>query len=67
MAGKNLTKLPDPEKHRYVSFGKSVVRIAAAGALVVGGLQPLFSETWLIVSGVGFILAELLGVLEEIV
>ena len=64
---KNLGKLPDPEKHRYVSFGKSAVRIAAAGALVVGGLQPLFSETWLVIAGVGFILAELLGILEELV
>lgn len=64
---KNLSKLPDPEKHRFVSFGKSAVRIVAGAALVLAGLNSFHSETWLIISGVGFVVAELLGILEEVV
>jgi hypothetical protein len=44
--------------HFYVSIAKSVVRIAAGAALIVGALIP---------TGGLLILAELLGVLEELV
>jgi hypothetical protein len=50
---------PDPIKHKYISFAKSAVRIAAGIALV-----------WpqsLILAGVFLILAEVLGVAEELV
>jgi hypothetical protein len=56
---KDLSKLPDPVKHKYISFVKSAVRIAAGIALV-----------WpqsLILAGVFLILAEILGIAEEMV
>lgn len=67
MTGKDLTKLPDPQKHRLVSFAKSAIRIAAAGALVAAGMSSFHFDALVIVAGVGFIVAELLGVLEEVV
>ena len=49
----------DPSKgHFYVSLGKSMIRIAAGFALMNG---------LIVVAGGLLILAELLGVLEEIV
>jgi len=48
----------DPsKKHFYISMIKSVVRILAGSALVVGNL---------IVAGVLFVGAEVLGILEEL-
>lgn len=50
---------PDPLLHRNISFAKSAIRIAAGIALV-----------WpqnLILAGVFLILAEVLGIVEEIV
>jgi hypothetical protein len=44
--------------HSNVSFAKSVLRIGAAAALIVSELQ---------IAGVLFCVAELLGILEEIV
>jgi hypothetical protein len=49
---------PDPIKHKYISFAKSGVRIAAGVALCVG----MF---WY--AGALLILAEILGIVEEIV
>jgi len=51
-------KHPDPIKHKYISFAKSGVRIAAGFALVLGSL-------WY--AGGLLILAEVLGIAEEIV
>jgi hypothetical protein len=49
----------DPSKgHFYVSLAKSFLRIVAGGNLVLGNLF------W---AGTFFILAELLGILEELV
>jgi hypothetical protein len=56
---KDLSKLPDPVKHKYISFAKSAVRIAAGIALV-----------WpqnLILAGAFLIFAEVFGVVEEMV
>jgi hypothetical protein len=55
---KDLSKLPDPIKHKYVSFAKSAVRIVAGACLITGNF---------VFAGVGFILAELLGIIEEMV
>lgn len=52
------TQYPDAKKHLYVSLVKSVLRIAAGGALIVGSLG------W---AGGLFIAAEALGVVEELV
>jgi hypothetical protein len=49
---------PDPVKHKYISFAKSAVRIAAGVALC-------YSMFWY--AGSLLILAEVLGVVEELV
>jgi hypothetical protein len=51
-------KQPDPTNHRIVSFAKSSLRILAGGFLCVN---------MLISAGVLLIVAELLGILEELV
>lgn len=53
-----IIKQPDPKKHLYVSLAKSAIRIVAGGCLVTGNL---------LMAGVCFILAEVLGVVEELV
>ncbi len=54
----NDYKHPDPIKHKYISFAKSGVRIAAGFALALGSF-------WY--AGGLLILAEVLGIAEEIV
>ena len=49
---------PDPVKHKYISFAKSGVRIASGAALC-------FSMFWS--AGALLILAEILGIVEELV
>jgi hypothetical protein len=49
---------PDPIKHKYISFVKSGVRIAAGAALCLGMIW------W---AGALLILAEILGIAEELV
>lgn len=54
--------IPDPTKHKYVSFLKSAVRIAAGIALVI---VPM--ELYVNVAGALLIVAEVLGIVEEMV
>lgn len=54
-----LSSLPDPTKHKYISFAKSAVRIAAGLFLVWPGS--------LVLAGTFLIAAEVLGVVEEVV
>jgi len=49
---------PDPIKHKYISFAKSAIRIVAGACLVAGNF---------VFAGIGFILAEVLGIVEELV
>lgn len=51
-------KHPDPKNHQIVSFAKSLLRILAAGFLCAN---------MLVSAGALLILAELLGILEELV
>jgi hypothetical protein len=51
-------KHPDATKHFYVSIVKSAVRIGAASALIMGSFT---------LAGSLFILAEILGIVEEVV
>lgn len=51
-------KHPDPLKHKYISFGKSAIRIAAGAALCFGFIWH---------AGALLILAEILGIVEEMV
>ena len=44
--------------HFYVSLAKSVIRIVAGACLISGNL---------VFAGTGFILAEILGIIEEMV
>jgi len=55
---KDLSKLPDPQKHQYISFAKSGLRIIAGVLLCTGQLYA---------AGAFFILAEVLGIAEELV
>ena len=49
---------PDPIKHKYISFAKSGIRIIGALVLISGNL---------VMAGVCLALAEVLGIVEEIV
>jgi len=49
---------PDAKKHLYVSLAKSAIRIVAGVCLVSGNF---------VFAGIGFILAEVLGIVEELV
>ena len=49
---------PDPKLHFWISMIKSGLRIVAGMILVVGGLST---------AGIFFILAEILGMVEEMV
>jgi hypothetical protein len=51
-------KHPDPIKHKYISFVKSGFRILAGAALFFGDFA---------IAGTLFIVAELLGIYEEMV
>lgn len=50
--------LPDPEKHQMISFIKSGFRIIAGFTLAFGSLQG---------AGLMLVLAEILGIVEELV
>lgn len=53
---------PDPVWHRHISFAKSVVRIVAGAALAFAGVNDL-----VMAGGILLIVAEVLGIIEEIV
>ena len=55
---KAVVKHPDAKKHLYISLVKSAIRIVAGGCLITGNL---------LMAGVCFIMAEVLGIVEEIV
>ena len=52
------SKIPDPVKHKYISFLKSGLRIFAGATLMLGDFY---------IAGGLFIVAEVLGVIEEMV
>jgi hypothetical protein len=54
----STVKHPDARKHLYVSLAKSAIRIVAGGCLITGNL---------LMAGICFILAEILGIVEEVV
>ena len=62
---KDLSKLPDPVKHKYISFAKSGVRILAGLALAGGGWLEM--NPYIMYAGALIILAEILGIAEEMV
>jgi hypothetical protein len=56
--GKENDNHPDPIRHKYISFIKSGFRIAAGFTLAFGFLQG---------AGLLLVLAEILGIAEELV
>jgi hypothetical protein len=62
---KDLSKLPDPVKHKYISFAKSALRIVAGLALAGGGWLEM--NPYIMYAGVLLIVAEVLGIAEEMV
>jgi hypothetical protein len=59
------SQLPDPRKHKFVSFAKSAVRIAAGLGLAGGGW--LERNPYLMYGGVLLVVAEVFGIVEELV
>ena len=58
----------DPSKgHFYVSLAKSFLRIVAGISLAMAGFDFALAHAWLKVAGGMFMLAECLGILEELV
>jgi hypothetical protein len=53
--------------HFYVSLAKSFIRIVAGITLVLAGTDPALMNSWLMVAGGMFMVAELLGIVEELV
>lgn len=53
--------------HFYVSLAKSFMRIVAGVALAMAGYDPALMTAWFKVAGGMFMLAECLGILEELV
>jgi hypothetical protein len=62
---KDLTQIPDPAKHKYISFAKSSIRIVAGLALAGGGWLEM--NPYIMYAGAFLILAEVLGIAEEMV
>ena len=59
------SQLPNPRKHKFVSFAKSAVRIAAGLGLAGGGWLEM--NPYLMYGGMLFVVAEVLGIIEELV
>lgn len=53
--------------HFYVSLVKSFVRVAAGSALIMSAVEPFHTDKFIITAGVLLIVAEILGVIEEVV
>jgi hypothetical protein len=55
---KNKQQIPDPEKHLKLSIIKSAVRVLAGASIVIG---------MVVIGGALLIVAEIIGVAEELV
>ena len=60
-----VVKHPDPKKHLYISLVKSGVRIAAG--LAIAGAGWLEMNPYMQAGGILLVVAELLGIAEELV
>ena len=52
---------PDPKKHQFISFVKSAWRIVAGIALC------FYPNDLIVLAGISIIVAEILGIVEELV
>lgn len=57
-------KHPDPKKHQYISFAKSAIRILASvvACVAIGNLTAA-----IVILALGYAIAEVVGVYEELV
>jgi hypothetical protein len=55
-------KQPDPKLHRQISLVKSLLRIIAGGAMIIANLGIYLS-----IAGMLILVAEIFGILEELV
>jgi hypothetical protein len=62
---KYAEQYPDARKHKIISFVKSAVRIVAGLALAGGGWLEM--NPYIMYAGVFLVVAELLGIAEELV
>ena len=60
-----LEKVPDPKLHQLISFAKSGVRIIGGSAAAI--VTPFNIPYALIILAVTFVVAEIIGVWEELV
>lgn len=58
---------PDPKKHQLISFVKSGIRIGSSLGTVVAALAGFSAVGLVAVLALGYLLAELIGVYEELV
>ena len=58
-------KYPDPKKHQYISFAKSAFRIVAGLTLAGGGWLEM--NPYIMYAGALLVVAEVLGIIEELV
>lgn len=63
----NIQPKDTSKGHFYVSLAKSFLRIVAGVALAMAGFDFALAFAWLKVAGGFLILAECLGILEELV
>ena len=61
----NNTQHPDARKHKYISFVKSAIRIVAGLALAGGGWLEM--NPYIQAAGLLLVVAEVLGIAEELV
>ena len=57
----STVKYPDAARHLYISLAKSIIRLSAGGFLIFSG------SLMGVLAGLGFIAAEVLGIVEELV
>lgn len=60
-----MMKQPDAKKHFYISMAKSGVRIFAG--IMLGVSAFAIHDQAILMSGAAFVIAELLGIAEEMV
>jgi len=63
----NIQPKDTSKGHFIVSMVKSAVRMVGAGALIYGGYYLEAWGSWFMLAGVAFLIAETLGVIEELV
>ncbi len=63
----NIQPKDTSKGHFYVSIVKSFVRVAAGTALILSAVEPFHADKFIIATGALLIIAEILGIVEEVV